>query len=301
MTLNTFHVQKNITADNNVLLRHDLWSLGEHLKAIDEKWNYHFFEDSISSGLGFKFKITYENKKTFIFTIKWDLNNGWETKSNYTPLKNTIETGSLESWRCVLYSNMDDPPTELFSSITKRPCRYYYKKPYDVFINPQNQYSQYLHWGIGLTGYGAMLTIPFFTDNEIENISPSSVDCFFFNVENATNKEDNSGAILMNMGIPPVDETAENYAIDTDGSQLFLAIGNHTQLERIPSDYFSSLRNRGELPVLVNLCSKETSYYAPHLYIKETAHENCFGHIKLEDTYFLAGSGFCLETTEGKE
>ena len=147
-----------------------------------------------------------------------------------------------------------------------------------------------------------MLTMPFLTSASISSLSPSTADCFLFQMKDALDEEQETGAILMNAAAGPVDETTVNYAgLTNETSMNFLTSGEHIQLERLPTEYFTSLAHRGVVPVLTNMCSKQTSYYAPHLYIKETAHDDCFGHVKIEDTYFMAGAGFCLETTEGKE
>ena len=162
------------------------------------------------------------------------------------------------------------------------------------FKNPRNTGSwttSYLNYGIGLSNYGAMMTIPIVSS--LTEVPASSVDCYFFEMQNVIDPEKKTWGMLVNMAEGPTAETKNDFP-----TEMLLLSGEHLQLEKLPSEYFTSMKNRGVVPVLTNMCSKQIKYYAPHLYIKETAHDDCFGHIKIEDKYFLAGAGFALETDE---
>lgn len=311
LSLNKYYARINMTAVNNGQLLNDLNELGAHMNSIDPNWEY-------ASSWGRKitnpnmfmyaFRLTYNKKNALILNFasptstsvasKW-ISSTLLSKESLTPTLATrpslgaVNDISLTSVGFPSNTSHIDDIAYSTNSYPKKPC----SSNFSIHSN-----QNFIHWGIGLTGYGAMLTIPFLTSANISSLPPSTADCFLFQMKNALDEEQETGAILMNAAAGPVDETTVDYAgLTNETSMNFLTSGEHIQLERLPTEYFTSLAHRGVVPVLTNMCSKQTSYYAPHLYIKETAHDDCFGHVKIEDTYFMAGAGFCLETTEGKE
>lgn len=311
LSLNKYYARINMTSVNNGQLLNDLNELGAHMNSIDPNW-----ECSSSWGrrdtnqFMYAFRLTYNKKNALILnfaspthtgdTAKW-ISNGNLISTSLTP---TLVTRSgLGIVNDISFSSPSDFPNASSIDDTRYSTKSYSKNPCsNNYAITSNQYRTFIHWGIGLTGYGAMLTMPFLTLTSISSLSPSTADCFLFQMKDALDEEQETGAILMNAAAGPVDETTTEYVgLTSETSMNFLTSGEHIQLERLPTEYFTSLAHRGVVPVLTNMCSKQTSYYAPHLYIKETAHDDCFGHVKIEDTYFMAGAGFCLETTEGKE
>ena len=312
LSLNKYYARINMTSESNGQLLNDLNELGAHMNSIDPNWEYSSsWGGRTNNQFTYAFRLTYNEKNALILNFaspthasdksKW-ITSGMLRSENLTP--------TSTSRACLGVVNDISPEILTSGSLPQNPSQIddtkYSTKSYPK--NPcSNNYSTsshqiFIHWGISLTGYGAMLTMPFLTSASISSLSPSTADCFLFQMKDALDEEQETGAILMNAAAGPVDETTVDYAgLTNETSMNFLTSGEHIQLERLPTEYFTSLAHRGVVPVLTNMCSKQTSYYAPHLYIKETAHDDCFGHVKIEDTYFMAGAGFCLETTEGKE
>lgn len=311
LSLNKYYARINMTVEGNEQLLNDLNELGAHMNSIDPKWEYaSSWGRQSGNQYIYAFRLTYNEKNALILNFaspteignqtKW-LSSGHLGADSITPtladqaclgLVNDISFRSSSANFPGNISQIDD---------TQYSTKSYPKKPY-VANYSMSSFQTFIHWGIGLTRYGAILTIPFSTSANISFLSPSTADCFLFQMKDALDEEKETGAILMNAAAGPVDETTTDYAGSTSSTSMnFLTSGEHIQLERLPTEYFTSLAHRGVVPVLTNMCSKQTSYYAPHLYIKETAHSDCFGHVKIEDTYFMAGAGFCLETAEGKE
>lgn len=312
LSLNKYYARINMTSEGNGQLLNDLNELGAHMNSINPNWEYSSsWGRRINNQYIYAFKLTYNGKNALILnfasptragnTTKW-ISSGLLRDSSLTPA--SVSRAGLGIVNDISLSDSSNFPQNV-SQIddTKYSIKSYSKKPCsNNYSTNSDQFQNFIHWGIGLTGYGAMLTMPFFTFANISSLSPSTADCFLFQMKDALDEEQETGAILMNAAAGPVDETTTDYAgLTNETSMNFLTSGEHIQLERLPTEYFTSLAHRGVVPVLTNMCSKQTSYYAPHLYIKETAHDDCFGHVKIEDTYFMAGAGFCLETTEGKE
>lgn len=314
LSLNKYYARINMTSANNGQLLNDLNELGAHMNSIDSNWEYSSsWERRETNQFMYAFRLTYNKKNALILNfasptsisnkLKW-ISGGVLRSESLTPtltsraglgIVNDISSEILTSVGFPQNPSQIDDTIYSTNSYPKKPCSNNYSTSASVHQN-------FIHWGISLTGYGAMLTMPFLTSTSISSLSPSTADCFLFQMKDALDEEQETGAILMNAAAGPVDETTVDYAGLTNKTSMnFLMSGEHVQLERLPTEYFTSLAHRGVVPVLTNMCSKQTSYYAPHLYIKETAHDDCFGHVKIEDTYFMAGAGFCLETTEGKE
>ena len=311
LSLNKYYARINMTSESNGQLLNDLNELGAHMNSIDPNWEYSSsWGGRTNNQFTYAFRLTYNKKNALILnfaspthtgdTAKW-ISNGNLISTSLTP---TLVTRSgLGIVNDISFSSPSDFPNASSIDDTRYSTKSYSKNPCsNNYAITSNQHRTFIHWGISLTGYGAMLTMPFLTSANISSLSPSTADCFLFQMKDALDEEQETGAILMNAAAGPVDETTVDYAgLTNETSMNFLTSGEHIQLERLPTEYFTSLVHRGVVPVLTNMCSKQTSYYAPHLYIKETAHDDCFGHVKIEDTYFMAGAGFCLETTEGKE
>lgn len=312
LSLNKYYARINMTSVNNGQLLNDLNELGAHMNSIDPNWEcFSSWGRREINQFMYAFRLTYNKKNALILNFasptgigvqsKW-ISSGMLRREDLTPTSaseaglgvvNDISPEILASVGFPHNVSQIDDIIYSTNSYPKNPCSNNYST---------NNRQNFIHWGISLTGYGAMLTMPFLTSESISSLSPSTADCFLFQMKDALEEEKETGAILMNAAAGPVDETTVDYAgLTNETSMNFLTSGEHIQLERLPTEYFTSLAHRGVVPVLTNMCSKQTSYYAPHLYIKETAHDDCFGHVKIEDTYFMAGAGFCLETTEGKE
>lgn len=312
LSLNKYYARINMTSESNGQLLNDLNELGAHMNSIDPNWEHSSsWGGRTNNQFTYAFRLTYNGKNALILNFaspthasdksKW-ITSGMLRSENLTPTStsraclgvvNDISPEILTSGSLPQNPSQIDDTKYSTKSYPKNPCSNNYST---------SSHQNFIHWGISLTGYGAMLTMPFLTSASISSLSPSTADCFLFQMKDALDEEQETGAILMNAAAGPVDETTVDYAgLTNETSMNFLTSGEHIQLERLPTEYFTSLAHRGVVPVLTNMCSKQTSYYAPHLYIKETAHDDCFGHVKIEDTYFMAGAGFCLETTEGKE
>ena len=71
-------------------------------------------------------------------------------------------------------------------------------------------------------------------------------------------------------------------------------------IEIFPKEFFADSYNnkKGTIPVLTNMTSKISDYYAPYLYIKETSNEKLFGVVQLGTKKFIAGSYYCLACGE---
>ena len=167
-------------------------------------------------------------------------------------------------------------------------------------------------WNLGITDYGglcsSLITERFNNmgfmgtdatssgqvDNTILKILPSSANMLFF-----TRIEDIYDSSLTYPAIfwIEIKETEPLDMISSSNNSPYLLSPAFLSIEIIPFDYVSQIANlkQGTLPVLVNMTSKISDYYAPHLYIKETPNENLFGHVQIGNKEFLAGSYFCLE------
>lgn len=312
LSLNKYYARINMTSEENEQLLNDLNELGSHMNSIDPNWEYSSdWKRRATNQDIYAFRLTYNRKNALILnfaspthtgdTTKW-ISNGYLISTSLTPA--LVTRSGLGIVNDISFSSSSDfPSTSSSIDDTRYSTKSYSKNPCsNNYAITSSQYRTFIHWGISLTGYGAILTMPFLTLTSISSLSPSTADCFLFQMRDALDEKKETGAILMNAAAGPVDETTAEYmGLTSETSMNFLTSGEHTQLERLPTEYFTSLADRGVVPVLTNMCSKQTPYYAPHLYIKETANEDCFGHIKIEDAYFMAGAGFCLETTEGKE
>ena len=309
LSLNKYYARINMTAEGNGQLLNDLNELGAHMNSIDPNWTYSSkWNRRINNQTIYAFRLDYNKKNALILNCASPVGIGVNTKwiENGLLIRTSLEVDSADKAGLGIVNNISSASSTDFTSDTSLVDRTQYstksysKMPFSNNYSTNNRQT-FMHWGIGLTGYGAMLTLPFLTPDSISSLAPSTADCFLFQMKDALEEEKETGAILMNAAAGPVNETTVDYVGSTSETSMnFLTSGEHIQLERLPTEYFTSLAYRGTVPVLTNMCSKQTSYYAPHLYIKETAHDDCFGHVKIEDTYFMAGAGFCLETTEGK-
>lgn len=302
---NVFHTRTNKFATLGPLeIISDMQALGEHLKSLDEKWTFDVGNGmSNSSPTGcLRIALKYQNC-CFVIGFGYSSSQGWIGKRASTLVSMSYSgmisaqyaSGTYPSEPyCVIglsasvISNNPYSP----SSPKNHPEICHFKEPCPT-SGPTPRF-QYLNWGIGLTDYGAVLTLPILS-NDTTTLSPASIDCYIFSMQNVLDKNKKTWAVLVNMGEPPVDETNSSFYGTSALPTMCLLSGEHTEVEHLPIEYLTSMQHYGTMPVLTNVCSKTTPYYAPHLYIKETAHENCFGHIKIDDTYFLAGAGFCLE------
>lgn len=168
-------------------------------------------------------------------------------------------------------------------------------------------------WNLGITDYGGLCsslitdttgtelcfkgtsaTASGQADDSILRILPSSANMLFF-----TYIEDIYDSTLTYPAIfwIEIKETEPLDTITSDNNSPYILSPAFLSIEIIPFDYVSQIANlkQGTLPVLVNMTSKISDYYAPHLYIKETPNENLFGHVQIGNKEFLAGSYFCLE------
>lgn len=149
-------------------------------------------------------------------------------------------------------------------------------------------------WSIGLTQYGAILTCPIVATGSSLRVENTTQNCFITVLRDVADESDITPAIFCfshSVNLPDTDSSFSNYP--------FYLISNATQeVEELPGNYFRSCVTPATIPVLTPMSSKSTLHYAPHLYVKETNSSDCYGHIRLEDTYFLAGSAMCLETGE---
>ena len=149
-------------------------------------------------------------------------------------------------------------------------------------------------WSIGLTQYGAILTCPIVATGSSLRVENTTQNCFITALRDVADESDITPAIFCfshSVNLPDTDSSFSYYH--------FYLISNATQeVEELPGSYFRSCVTPATIPVLTPMSSKSTLYYAPHLYVKETNSSDCYGHIRLEDTYFLAGSAMCLETGE---
>ena len=301
---NVFHTRTNKFATLGPFeIISDMQALGEHLKSLDEKWTFDVGNGTnLSAPTGcLRIALKYQNC-CFVIGFGYSSSSGWVGKR--TPVSNVsysamisaqYTSGSYPSEPyCVIGLPASVISNNLYSSSSPKnhPEICHFKEPCSTSSNPPR--FQYLNWGIGLTDYGAVLTLPILS-NDTTTLSPASIDCYIFSMQNVLDKDKKTWAVLVNMGEPPVDETNSSFYGTSALPTMCLLSGEHTEVEHLPIEYLTSMQHTGTMPVLTNVCSKTTPYYAPHLYIKETAHENCFGHIKIDDTYFLAGAGFCLE------
>lgn len=311
LSLNKYYARINMTSEGNGQLLNDLNELGAHMNSIDPNWEYSSkWGNKIPNQIIYAFRLTYNSRNALILNCASPRGIGVNSKwiANGLLTETSLNVDSAAKAGIGIVNNISSASSADFTSNTalvdetQYSTKSYSKKPFsNNYSTNSGQHRAFMHWGIGLTGYGAMLTLPFLTSDSIPSLAPSTADCFLFQMKDALEEEKETGAILMNAAAGPVDETTVDYVGSTSETSMnFLTSGEHIQLERLPTEYFTSLAYRGTVPVLTNMCSKQTSYYAPHLYIKETAHDDCFGHVKIEDTYFMAGAGFCLETTEGK-
>lgn len=294
MEKNIFISRTNLAGEGASLFLNDFEALGQHLHDLDNRWSYTVSPVRFGNyTYGVYMRLVYDNK----FSITSYIDKGNSSSDLW-------QIERIPSGRTQLFFRLADPsllPSRLgkYTLITLLPTPSAYPAQYQNysstlwFKSPRVQGSgtSYLNYGIGLSNYGAMMTIPIVSS--LTEVSASSVDCYFFEMQNVIDPEKKTWGMLVNMAEGPTAETKNDFP-----TEMFLLSGEHLQLEKLPSEYFTSMKNRGVVPVLTNMCSKQIKYYAPHLYIKETAHDDCFGHIKIEDKYFLAGAGFALETDE---
>ena len=298
---NVFHTRTNKFATLGPFeIISDMQALGEHLKSLDEKWTFDVGKGTSYVATGcLRIALEYQNC-CFVIGFGYNSSPSWigkQTPASYVSYSQMISAqyGSTpDAPYCVIGVPASVISKNPYSSSSPKnhPEICHFKEP--CSINTAASYFQYLNWGIGLTDYGAVLTLPILS-NDTTTLSPASIDCYIFSMQNVLDKDKKTWAVLVNMGEPPVDETNSSFYGTSALPTMCLLSGEHTEVEHLPIEYLTSMQHYGTMPVLTNVCSKTTPYYAPHLYIKETAHENCFGHIKIDDTYFLAGAGFCLE------
>lgn len=294
MEKNIFISRTNLAGGGASLFLNDFEALGQHLHDLDNRWSYTVSPVRLSNRTyGVYMRLVYDNIFSITSYIDKDRTDSalWQSDfiSSYTSLP-ILENPALQGIRAGKYTMITrlPAPTENSSLYNSYPSTVWLKAPRSTSSTTS---TSFLNYGIGLSNYGAVLTMPIV--GSFSELAASSIDCYFFEMQNAIDLEEKTWAILCNMTEGPVAETKNDFP-----TEMFLLSGEHLQLERLPSEYFTSMKNRGVVPVLTNMCSKQIKYYAPHLYIKETAHDDCFGHIKIEDKYFLAGAGFCLETDE---
>ena len=296
MEKNIFISRTNLVGADARVFLNDFEALGQHLHDLDSKWSYTVGRIRLYDGLyGAYMKLVYNN--TFSIIISVDKGNNSNDLWDYDYINGSTLLSTLEnpsSWQAIrggkytMITIHPPAPDDYVSNYSSYPSVVWFKAP----RRPDLTYNtSFLNYGIGLSNYGAVLTMPII--GSFSELAASSIDCYFFEMQNVIDPEEKTWAILCNMTEGPVAETKNNFS-----TEMLLVSGEHLKLEKLPPEYFTSMKNRGVVPVLTNMCSKQIKYYAPHLYIKETTHDDCFGHIKIEDKYFLAGSGFCLETDE---
>lgn len=292
MEKNIFVSQVNLTTGGIDLFINDCIALGEHLKKLDNKWDY-----SVGQlySYGAYMEIAYDNKICISSYVDKETGTSglWYKRVipsyayTFTVLAAPAQLPSRpRTYTLVTLLPAPDAKANLYQNYTSV---LNFKAPRATSV--EGARSSYLSYGMGLSSYGAVLTIPIV--DSLNELPASSIDCYFFEMQSVIDPEKKTWAILCNMAEGPIAETKNDFP-----TEMFLLSGEHIQLEKLPPEYFTSMAHTGVVPVLTNMCSKQIKYYAPHLYIKETTHNDCFGHIKIEDKYFLAGAGFALETDE---
>lgn len=130
-------------------------------------------------------------------------------------------------------------------------------------------------------------------------LSSAYLNIYFTNLVNLNNKKDTFPAIFfVNAKEPETENSATKNYSNFNSCCLSPALDS---IEIFPKEFFGDALadKKGTIPVLVNMTSKTSDYYAPYLYIKETSSEHLFGIVQLGDKKFIAGSYFCLQCTEG--
>ena len=294
MEKNIFISRTNLAGGGASLFLNDFETLGQHLHDLDNRWSYTVSPVRLSNRTyGVYMRLVYDNIFSITSYIDKESTDSALWRSDYISSSTSLprlENPALQTGGAGKYTMITrlPAPTANGSLYSSYPSTVWFKAPRGTSSTTS---TSFLNYGIGLSNYGAVLTMPIV--GSFSELAASSIDCYFFEMQSTIDLEEKTWAILCNMTEGPVAETKNDFP-----TEMFLLSGEHLQLERLPSEYFTSMKNRGVVPVLTNMCSKQIKYYAPHLYIKETAHDDCFGHIKIEDKYFLAGSGFCLETDE---
>lgn len=126
-------------------------------------------------------------------------------------------------------------------------------------------------------------------------LSSAYLNIYFTNLVNLNNKEDTFPAIFfVNAKEPETEDGAVKDYATFNSCCLSPALDS---IEIFPKEFFGDALadEKGTIPVLVNMTSKTSDYYAPYLYIKETSSEHLFGIVQLGDKKFIAGSYFCLQ------
>lgn len=126
-------------------------------------------------------------------------------------------------------------------------------------------------------------------------LSSAYLNIYFTQLVNLNNKEDTFPAIFfVNAKEPETEDGAVKDYSTFSSCCLSPALDS---IEIFPKEFFGDALadEKGTIPVLVNMTSKTSDYYAPYLYIKETSSEHLFGIVQLGDKKFIAGSYFCLQ------
>ena len=126
-------------------------------------------------------------------------------------------------------------------------------------------------------------------------LSSAYLNIYFTQLVNLNNKGDTFPAIFfVNAKEPETEDGAVKDYSTFSSCCLSPALDS---IEIFPKEFFGDALadEKGTIPVLVNMTSKTSDYYAPYLYIKETSSEHLFGIVQLGDKKFIAGSYFCLQ------
>lgn len=262
LQLNRIYFRKWLSSSVGLpLLKADLIELGDHLKNSVNENFDYSFDDSVTDTLIFNFFLKPQN--------------GDNGNQNHL-FRIVCSRDSVPSFTII---NGDD-----------------------VFLRTQRNSSiQYWSWAIGLTKYGAVLSLPSRSENSNSTYcSLQSLQCFFTYMRDIEEDSIRTPAIFLWREDNEIGDTSsiEN---STAYSIFYQNELSEPTVDALSYRYFAPCTTLATIPVLTPICSKTSMFYAPHLYIKETNSAGCYGHIRLEDTYFLAGCGLCLETGERRE
>lgn len=152
-------------------------------------------------------------------------------------------------------------------------------------------------WYIGITKYGVILSPPSCDDYSRDT---RTLCCFLTYAQDISNSESKAPCVVMWRG---GNGNTDQSSYNDEWRSFYIATPLYENVETTLniSTFYLNPDYMAPVPVLVPFVSKVGYYFTPHLYIKETNSVGCYGHIRLEDTYFLAGNTFCLETGERRE
>lgn len=191
---------------------------------------------------------------------------------------------------------------------------------YSANLNRANNTSQYgsgFRWNIAISQKGGALSSFFasptstFVINELTFLSSvysledekqpfhilksSNLSIFFTKLQNLNSSSELEAPAIffVNAKEPENDDsTGKNYS----SFKACCLSPCLSTIEVFPKEFFADAlaERKGTIPVLTNMTSKISDYYAPYLYIKETSNEKLFGVVQLGTKKFIAGSYYCL-------